>query len=103
MALSLVQWDTTTNSFKSGGTAPVFRGGRSSVGAGVTSLTVTFSSELPDANFTVIPAWQNTSGAFPQQQPLIVTAFTTTGFTVTWPAPTDTASYFINWLVMPIG
>ena len=103
MALQLVQWDDVSNKYKRGGAAPDFRANSSAVGLGVTSLVITFSSALPNANYVVVPAWMNTSGGFPQQQPLIVTVFSTTGFTVTWSAPTDTTSYKINWIVMQQG
>ena len=103
MALALVQWDDVENKYKRGGAAPNFRAGRSNVGQGVTSLAVTFGTSLPDTNYTVIVTWQNTVGSFPQQQPLVVTAFSVSGFTVAWPAPTDSTNYRINWLVMQMG
>lgn len=103
MAVSLVQWDTTKECFVRGGTAPNFRSGRASVGLGVTSVVVTFATALPDTNFIVNPTWQNTTDSFPQHQIVIITAFSTTGFTAAWSAPTDTANYSINWLVMQIG
>ena len=105
MSLSLVQWDTSKNSYVRGGVAPTFRAGVSAVGAGVQSLAVTFSSALPDTSYAVVPSWMNTTGGgfTPQQQPLIVTAFTTTGFTVSWSAPTDASTYLINWIVIQQG
>ena len=103
MALSLVQWDTDKECLVRGGAAPNFRSGRASVGASVTSVVVTFSTALPNTDYVPVVTWQNTTNSFPQQQPIIVTAFSTTGFTAAWSAPTDTAAYSINWIVMQIG
>lgn len=103
MALQLVQWDDNENKFKRGGASPDFRAGRSNVGVGVSSVTVTFSSPLPDTTYTVLPALQNTVDAFPQIQPVLVTGFSVNGFTATWVAPTDSANYKLNWLVFAPG
>lgn len=103
MSLALVQWDNVDNKFKVGGASPDFRAGRSNIGAGVTSLTVTFSSAISSTNFAVTCTWYNTTDSFPQQQPFVVTAFSTAGFTVSWNAPTDSTNYRISWLVMQNG
>lgn len=101
MALTIVQWDSTNKKFKAGGGQS--RAGRSSIGSGASSLVVTFSSALPSTSYAVTCTWQNTADTNPQQQSFVVTAFATTGFTVTWPAPTDSANYSINWIVMQQG
>jgi hypothetical protein len=64
---------------------------------------VTFATALPSTNYAVVCTWQNTTDPFPQYQPVSVTALTINGFTLSWNAPTDTANYSINWIVMQQG
>jgi hypothetical protein len=103
VALYLVQWDDVKNKYKRGGSAPDFRAGRSNVGQGVTSLAVTFASALSDTDYAVTVSWQNTQDSGHQIQPLVITSFSTTGFTVNWASPTDTANYKLNWIVLKQG
>lgn len=101
MSYNLVQWDNTNNRVKrSSLPSPDFRAGRQSVGSGATSVSVTFSSAIANTNYPPICTWQNTTDTHPQFQPLVITAFSTTGFTVSWNVATDTANYSINWQVM---
>lgn len=103
MALSVVQWDSDKSTFKVGGSAPDFRAGKNNVGAGVTSLAITFGTELPSSNYAIVCTWENTTSSFPQFQNAQITSRSTTGFTIAWPAPTDSSNYRINWIVMQNG
>jgi hypothetical protein len=75
------------------------RSGESSISLGATSLTVTFSSALPNSSYIVVVSMVNTTDPTPQYQPLVVTSKTTAGFTVQWNSPTDTANYLIDYQV----
>ena len=70
---------------------------------GTTTKTVTFSSALPDTNYTVNATFQNTVDANPLFQPVTVTNKTTTGFTAKWNTPVDTANYELCYTASPTG
>ena len=74
------------------------RAGLVNVGAGQKSQAISFSSPLPSANYQVVPTWSNVIDPDPQFQTLVVTTKTAAGFTVSWPADTDTANYKIEYL-----
>lgn len=100
MALTQVAFDNTNNRLKrQAGAVPDFRAGRTSVGSAQTSINVTFSSAIPGTTYIPVCSWQNTTDTTPQFQPIVITAFSTTGFTATWNVPTDTANYSLNWQV----
>lgn len=100
MALTQVAFDNTNNRLKRQTTVPVdFRAGRQAVSSAQSSVNVTFSTAVTTA-YVVTASWQNTTDSNPQFQPIVITAFSTTGFTATWNVPTDTANYSINWIVM---
>jgi hypothetical protein len=97
-------WDDTNKRMKrSTAPAPDYRAGSASVSASATSVSVTFSSALASTNYAIICTWMNTVDSNPQLQPFVVTAFSTSGFTVSWNAPTDTANYKINWQAIANG
>lgn len=73
------------------------------LGNGVTSVTVTFSSALPDTNYTINANFQNTTDSDPIYQPITVTNKTTTGFTAKWNIPTDTTNYELCYTASPSG
>lgn len=78
----------------------VVRAGRDSIGSGLTTATVSFSSALSTTNYNVTATWENTSDASPDFQPITVTGKTTTSVTFKWNAPTPNANYTIAWMVM---
>ncbi len=65
------------------------------IGSGVTSITVTLPIAMTTTSYVVLPNMVNTVDANPQFQPLVLTAKTTTTFTISWDHPTDTANYFL--------
>lgn len=97
---TVLAWDTASNRTKRTTTpVPNTRSGREVVAQDDTSVAVTFSSVMPNTNYSVICVWQNTADSSPQFQPIVVTTLSTSGFIATWNAPTDSAHYSINWLV----
>lgn len=100
MALTQVAFDNTNNRLKRQTTIPVdFRAGQKTVSSGVTTVSVTFSTAVT-TSYVPTCTWMNTTDANPQFQPVVITAFSTTGFTATWNVPTDSANYVLNWIVM---
>lgn len=98
MAVYAVSFDDATSRLKKAAVGlPDFRSGRVTIGSGASTISVTFSTALPNTNYAVQCTWHNTTDSNPQFQPVIVTSFSTTGFTAKWNAPTDTANYSLNW------
>lgn len=65
---------------------------------GSTSLVVTIPSQ-PDTSYVVLAMMGNTTDAFPQHQQVEVTSKSTSGFTLSWNHPLDTANYFISYII----
>jgi hypothetical protein len=76
--------------------------GSVTVSSGATSATVSFPATLQTGNSTPnVVAWLiDTTDTNPQFQPTTITAYSSTGFTVTWNAPTATANYIIAYHVV---
>lgn len=75
------------------------RVGSAAIPLGVTQITVVFSTALTSVNYNVLCDISNLVDVNPQFQTPIVTNKTTTGFTVKWNAPTDSANYAIEYVV----
>lgn len=73
------------------------------LGNGVSTKTVTFSSALPDTNYTVNANFQNITDTNPLYQPITVTNKTTGGFTAKWNNPTDSTNYELCYTASPSG
>lgn len=103
MARNILTRNTTTGRNNLVGIDTDFiRAGVPTIGNGVATLTVTFSSAVPSTSYAVFAVMQNTTDANPQFQPVTVTAKTTSGFTVKWNANTDSANYLLNYHTMPL-
>jgi methionine-rich copper-binding protein CopC len=74
-----------------------YRAGQNVIGIGTTSLSVTFSSSLSASNYALSCNMYNSTDTYVQYQPVIVTAQSATGFTVTWDAAVLTGNYSLNW------
>ena len=72
------------------------------IGSGVASIAVSFSSAVPSTSFTVVATMLNSTDTSPQFQPIVITATSTTGFTATWNATTDSANYVLHYQVLPL-
>lgn len=71
--------------------------GKTAISSGVTTQAVTFSSSFGSTNYAVTANLLNTVDASPQFQPITITAQSTSGFTATWNAPTDSANFLLSW------
>jgi hypothetical protein len=76
---------------------PKTRSGEASIGDGATELTVTFSSDIGTANYSLNYSLVNLVDANPKFLDKIVTAKTSTGFTVKFHQSTDSANYKLNY------
>jgi hypothetical protein len=75
------------------------RVGTNIIANGVSSVSVTFAA-LPNTSYVVLAQMVNTVDVTPQFQPMTVTAKSTTGFTASFNAPTDSGNYKLDWLVL---
>jgi hypothetical protein len=99
VALTAVAWDNTNGRLKRQTTTPIdFRAGQATVTNGTTSVAVIFSATVT-TSYVPVCTWMNTTDATPQFQPIVITAFSTTGFTASWNVPVDSANYVINWFI----
>lgn len=64
---------------------------------------VTFSSSLPDTNYSVNATLFNSTDTSPQFQPVTITGKTVGGFTATFNAPVDSANYELCYNASPDG
>jgi hypothetical protein len=77
---------------------PKTRSGEVAIGDGATELTVTFSSDIGTTNYSLNYSLVNLVDANPKFLDKIVTAKTSTGFTVKFHQSTDSANYKLNYL-----
>jgi hypothetical protein len=99
VSLNAVAFDNVGNKLERQTTIPIdFRAGRAAVSSSASSVAVTFSTAIT-TSYVPVCSWQNTTDSTPQFQPIVITAFSTTGFTASWNVPTDSANYSINWFV----
>ena len=99
----LVRTDKDPATIGSGSGADNSRSDCEALGDGVSSVTVTFFSALPDTNYTVNANFENTVDSNPTFQAITVTNKTTTGFTAKWNIPTETANYELCYTASPSG
>lgn len=71
--------------------------GVEALSSSVQSKAVTFGTAMPDANYVLDFCFQNTTDSDPIMLQGMITAKSTTGFTVSFNAPTDSANYKMNW------
>lgn len=70
-----------------------------SVALDATSVSVVFAAPQPTDEYNVSPVWKNTVDTDPQFQDFVISAQSTTGFTLSWNAGTDSANYIIVYTV----
>lgn len=75
------------------------RAGRTSISNGSATLAVTFSTAFADALYVIDHCLENTTDADPIFLQGVITARSTTGFTMRFNAPADSANYVLNWSV----
>jgi hypothetical protein len=71
--------------------------GKTTLTSGATSKAITLSTAYASTAYSVTANFLNTTDTNPQFQPIDVTAQATTGFTLKWNMPTDTANYVLSW------
>lgn len=87
--------------FGGGGASPqtlVGAGGEVTIASGASSKAVTFSTAFVDTTYAVVWSIKNTTDVSPIFLQGVITAKATTGFTVTFNTPTDTANYALDYL-----
>jgi len=80
--------------------SPIYEHGRQSISNGVSQVSVTFTTALSSTNYTVNATLENTTDSPPSIYAFIVSAKTTTGFTITLMGDTDSANYVLDWSVI---
>lgn len=78
------------------------RSGVTSLSNGVSTVTVSFSSTVPDTNYSVSCLFINSTDTNVQYQPITITARTTSGFTAKWNSAVDSANYSLMYQTMPL-
>ena len=91
-------WDAAYSSTNASGVT--YRAGSQSIGSGVTTVSVTYSSAMPNTSYAITCNFVNTTDTNVQFQPIEITAFSTTGFTAKWNGATATANYSLMWHVI---
>lgn len=69
------------------------------LGLGISTITITLPISLPSTAYVVVADMTNLVDSTPQFIPVLVTAKTTSTFTVRWNIPTDTANYRLAWQI----
>ena len=67
------------------------------VSSGATSATISFPIAFSTTSYVVVTNMSDYSDSNPQFQPLLISNKTLSSFTVSWNAPTSSASYRISW------
>jgi hypothetical protein len=89
---------STTQAYIELSPSPKTRSGEVSLGNGVTEVSVTFSSDLETNNYSLTYSIINTTDANPKFLDKIITAKSSTGFTVKFNEATDSANYKLSYL-----
>jgi len=78
----------------------IYEHGRQAIGNGASSVSVVFNTSTPSTNYTVNCTMENTNDSPPSIYPFIVSAKTTSGFTVSFSGDIDSANYYLDWSVV---
>lgn len=76
--------------------------GSESLSSGVQSINVTFGEAMANTNYKLTYSLLNTTDANPSSYTSVVTAKTTTGFTIQLSGQTDSANYVLEWVTTDI-
>ena len=77
-----------------------YRAGSVSLGNGVDAVSVTFSSAMPTADYTITYSLVNAVDVNPKYLHTIVTSKSTSGFNLKMHQPTDSANYLLEYIVI---
>lgn len=101
MALTLLAWDNTNNRIKrTSSAAPVFKAQSASLTNGTTSVSVTFSSAMTDANYALTVTMKNTTDTNVLLQPVVITFQDANGFVAKWNSPLDSTNYLLSYIAI---
>jgi hypothetical protein len=76
----------------------VWSAGSVTLGSGITSKPVTFTTAFANTNYQVICTLVNTTDTNPQIMPITISAKSTTGFTATFADATDTVNSLLSYI-----
>lgn len=79
---------------------PAQKFGKEDIGSGATSVSVVYTTAFAATPTVVIPSLVRIGGAADPQVTMMVTASSTTGFTVTLSGPTPNANYDMHWMAL---
>lgn len=68
------------------------------VASGSATTTVVYPTAMPDTNYALVVSLRNEVDALPIFLSIVETSKTTTGFTVIYNAPADSANYFLEYI-----
>lgn len=80
----------------------IFATGQAAISSGATSVTINVPVNFNTTNYAAIASIQNKVDAYPQYQPMIISAQTASSVTFKWNIPRDTANYLINYYVISL-
>ena len=80
-----------------GGGTTVQRSGTQAITNGSATVTITYSSAMPDTNYSIDYSVANTTDADPIYLQGIVTTKSTTGMVITFNAAADSANYVVTY------
>jgi len=81
----------------------VGRSGKVALIVSTTSLSATFAEPFPDTNYAVACVMLNTVDGSPVFQPMVITAQSAAGFTVSWNDPLVTGNYYLVYIAQSIN
>lgn len=70
------------------------------IGNAASTKAVTFTTDFGSTNYAVLTSITNVTDATPIFLQVVVTAKSSSGFTATFNAPTDTANYILEYIIV---
>jgi hypothetical protein len=74
-----------------------YRAGQETIPSDVDTISVVYSTPMPDSNYALHLQLVNPSDTSPQFQSPLVSSFSTGGFTAKWNVPTDSNNYSLHY------
>jgi hypothetical protein len=84
-------------------TGPLARGGQVAISSSSTSVVVTLAEPYPDTSYFITTSLMNLIDSSPSYQPPLITAMTSSSFTVSWNAPMPSANYILNYYTQTLS
>lgn len=81
---------------------PLESSGQVAILVGTTSVSITLTNPYPDTSYIISATMMNLIDSVPNFQPMLITAQTASGFTVTWNAPMPSGNYLLNYFTRTI-